>query len=286
MNKAKARDFFSDYYEGTLDKGLRQVFERVLADDAALKAEYEEFKVLMGDLDSLNLVEVPEPAFLSERIQSRVHAALDAQEKPAGGAWWLSWGRWAFAGVAAFAILGIAISINRVASGQVTQAGLIGGAPASTAEIAPRLDYTEEKGLAIELRPLQEANVIIRNGRTGKVIVRKTVAPGQYYREELVNQGSRAMLVEVQFVPDYPQQRVALPGAEPAPQSKGSGTVADLALALADTFNKPVQLEVSNLDAPVVWDFAKGDAIDAARDVVRDLNLSLELRANGILFLN
>ena len=36
MNPAKAREYFTDYHEGTLDRGLREAFDRAMQEDAEL----------------------------------------------------------------------------------------------------------------------------------------------------------------------------------------------------------------------------------------------------------
>ena len=54
----------------------------------------------------------------------------------------------------------------------------------------------------------------------------------------------------------------------------------------ASTFGKPVQVEVTNLSQRLVWDFKEGDEVDAVSGTLRQHGLSLESRADGILYLN
>ena len=44
MNANKAREFFSAYYEGSMDRAIRQTFERRLNSDSELHAEYKAFE--------------------------------------------------------------------------------------------------------------------------------------------------------------------------------------------------------------------------------------------------
>ena len=80
MNQSKARDFYSAYYEGTLDFGLTQAFERALTTEAEVKAEYEQFVRVMEDLKVCKpLVEPPEDLHL--KIRERVLATQLAAER-------------------------------------------------------------------------------------------------------------------------------------------------------------------------------------------------------------
>jgi|GEM_PF-4063019 len=41
MNAPKAREYFSAYRDGSLDKGLKQALERKFQEDGLLRAEYQ-----------------------------------------------------------------------------------------------------------------------------------------------------------------------------------------------------------------------------------------------------
>lgn len=53
MNADQARDLFSDAYDGTLSAEQRAAFDALLAEDAALRAEFEELKELLDETHQL-----------------------------------------------------------------------------------------------------------------------------------------------------------------------------------------------------------------------------------------
>lgn len=283
MNKAKARDFFSDYYEGSLDPGLKEVFERALENDPSLKEDYSEFTKLMKSLDNLAFAPVPEPAFLSERIESRIEARLKEQAQPAKGFWWMSWGRWAFAGAAAVAVIGLILAQGP--SGGTATAGFLNWNNGSRMEIPGRL-ASAPSGLLLEARTAESMTVTLKNAATGDVLETIELEAWQPLASPLANKESKAVVMMVEFSTGQPALRVAVPGEDRKDVRKGAGTLDDLARALADTFGKPVQIESPNPNRPVVWELEEGGPVDAAVTSLRKLGLTLEERAGGLLFLN
>src|SRR5581483_925490 len=72
MNQEKAREFFSAYFEGVLEPGLKQSFEARLAADAMLQADYAAFSETMGELRTMPEEEIEAPIFLSDRVATRL----------------------------------------------------------------------------------------------------------------------------------------------------------------------------------------------------------------------
>ena len=93
LNHEKAREYFSAYHEGTLERGLKETFERALSTDAQVQAEYRAFERLMGSLESLK-AEAPEPEFdLHEAIARRLDKHIYDEARRAKHpifAWWKS----------------------------------------------------------------------------------------------------------------------------------------------------------------------------------------------------
>ena len=50
MNQEKAKEFFSAYYEGTLEAGLQQSLEQQLRADGNLRREFRDFERAMEDV--------------------------------------------------------------------------------------------------------------------------------------------------------------------------------------------------------------------------------------------
>lgn len=283
MNRAKARDFFSDYYEGALDASLRQVLERSLAEDAELKREYDEFCEVMQDLNAMQLEEIPEPAFLHERIEGRIHAQLEAQKAKQSG-WGFRWALpWVGAGIAAVAIVGAFLAINA----RPTSGPSIGSViPGTQQPVAPKTASPGVEVSAGEVRLVwpsgAASSVTVREVATGEVMDTLRV-PAQGLNSPLKNPADKAVLLEIEG--GRRSLFVALPGVVRVPAGKGTGTLMDLAKSLADTFGEAVQVESKTPDAKLNWDFAGAkDALDAARSVATG-NVSLEQRSVGLLFL-
>jgi len=76
---------------------------------------------------------------------------------------------------------------------------------------------------------------------------------------------------------------LALPGTNLSRARQGDGTIADLALALADAFRMPVELRVHDLDRKVNWSFTGEDAVDAANLALAGGNYQVVKLSSGIL---
>lgn len=283
MNRAKARDFFSDYYEGTLDRGLTLMFERALKEDSLLKEDYASFCDLMGSLDEFKDVEVPEPAFLHERIETRINQKLSEKKTPAP-LWWLGWGKWAFAGAAGVAVLALLFTLTSQPNGQQSTAGVLPDVQ-FTRELPPRLSVGKE-GLILTFRPKTESKVTIATEGSKEAPYVMDIEGDQLLKSPIKNESSEAKLVDITFSSSHDSLLVALPGSSPSDLKQGTGTVKDLALALAGVFGKPVQVAAANLSQRIVWDFREAAEPDSVSSGLRQHGLSLEERANGILFLN
>jgi anti-sigma factor RsiW len=74
MTSQEARELFSAAYDAELDAGTQRAFESALSDDAALAAEYEEFRALLqAAAEGPGPVSSPAPDLLSG-VQRRLRA--------------------------------------------------------------------------------------------------------------------------------------------------------------------------------------------------------------------
>ncbi len=284
MNRAKARDFYSDYYEGTLDRGLTQMFERALKEDGSLREDYAQFCELMGSLDELKDIEVPEPAFLHERIEQRMNEK-HAQKTVQPAFWWLNWGRWAFAGAAALAAVALVVNMTSQPSKSPTAVANLVPEIGIRSEVTPKLTL-DGSGLILLFKPSGSAKVTFQTIDSKSAPNEFSLEPGQELRSPVLNDSSSAELVEIKFSTSHDSLLVAVPGTEIVPQRSGTGTVKDLALALANTFGRPVQIAAEKPNQRLVWEFKAGDEVDSVSQTLRQFDLSVESRSDGILFLN
>ena len=129
MTHDKAREFFSAYYEGTLEPGLRASLGRRLEADARLQAEYDAFVGTVTSLDALRHEAVAIPAYLSDRIALRLDPAFEAKAVP----FWKTlfvpraatphYG-WAMALAGTFLVA--AVGLRGLRNDEVAQSGIVG----------------------------------------------------------------------------------------------------------------------------------------------------------------
>lgn len=71
MNAEEARDLFSEAFEGDLDEARQQAFQKALADDEVLAAEYEDFLDTFRIMDRIGEEPIEVPNLLP-KIQERI----------------------------------------------------------------------------------------------------------------------------------------------------------------------------------------------------------------------
>lgn len=286
MNAEKAREFFSAYYEGTLDGGLKQAFERALAADARIGAEYEAFKRTCAQLELLK-TPVPAPPYdLHDRIMAKLDLhLLNEKKKPALG-FGLRLRNALTLGVAAVAIFGAVASLNN--TGVINVASLFGGGSPKPADV-----FTvgvRDGRLGLVYRTAERRTLTFRIASTGEVLKRVQIdgsdAPsGKTLNSPLANSSEEAVLIQVDIQGEKNPLLIAVPGSRRTEPSSGSGTVGDLALALADCYGKPVVVASRSNDA-VAWDFTKAaDAVSAAADALKGTERSVDERRGQVIWI-
>jgi hypothetical protein len=259
MNQEKAREFFSAYYEGTLENGLRQTLEQRLRADAQLLSEYASFEETMSELDSLKFEEIEVPMYLSDRIATRLEAV---QEKQATKTFvWPTWLRaLSVSGVAGLAILGAVLSLNARSSGTAQAGGLTAGQNSMVVENSSGnvvLKYQSSEKEAVDI------------SSDGKVLQHIQLDPNQRLVSPLNNHQAETAVFEVKA--GDRTTYIAVPGTQRQNADQtGQGTLKAFAAALAGFYRTPVELDVQDATKSASWHFEAAKAIDAA-------NASLEV---------
>lgn len=257
MNLAKAREYFSAYHEGTLDRGLKQQFEAHLNGDAQLQAEYRAFERTITQLETLK-AEVPEPDFdLHDRISARLDRhALESREHAKPG--WFSWVRgYAVAGLAAFAFIGFFASKQLGAFGA---GSLVLGEPSiSIVETVDGVKVTipgeaSERSLDVELVD-------------GSSLESTEIGKGGY-TQNLANRNETAQLLTLKIEGAAHAVKIALPGSKREVNKEGSGTVDQFAMAIADKHGVPVVLEGDGDFGVLTWTLESASPVDDVRQVL------------------
>lgn len=261
MTNEKARDFFSSYYEGTLDPGLAQTLELKLDGDVRLKNEYRNFATTMDDLYVLRTEDIQAPANLSEKINARLDKEIwdKKQRQPVSFFGWLK-------GLAAVGVAGIAIAAAFISlsnrSGDVATSGVI-------AVSADKATFkTTKDGLVFSYQGSVPKMVVI-TGESGKEIDRKEVgtdaSPKYSGLLQNTNDHAAAFIIEIHGVST---NMVVVPGKAASLKTTGAGSLQDYAKAFADFYRIPVVLQVSATDRSIVWKFQSPNIIESASNTL------------------
>jgi len=273
MTLDKARDYFSAYYEGTLEPGLRQAFEHRLNSDSTLQADYAAFTETMEELDLLPHEEIEIPMFLNDRIAARLEPerARKRDRVPI----WTTWLRGlAFGSLATAALVFAFISMNR--HDDIAQASLAGG-------IGERVSFTmKQSQLTLDYHPNAEHTVIVSSGITGKEVKRFTVDRSAM-SQPFVNKQPGTALFQVQVLGQSNSWLIAVPGTEISSTSSGEGSMSDFAVALADRLRTSVVLQISDPTDHVSWKLVGTDARLAAEGALKGTPYVVDQRETGIL---
>lgn len=269
MNSSKAKEHFSEYYEGTLDAHLLASFEAELERNPALQRDWSDFVAAMESLNELREIEIPIPADLNERISMRLDRHIwEAKQSPAKtsmiGGWWKSL---ALGGVAATALLATILTFNN-RSASYTAGANQGDAPLVIRALGNDVEVIAQsrENTKLVVRDAQHSTdlkTLDVNRQRVRSVIRSSDVNGRVVTISLGNY-ERAITI-------------ALPGKN---DSDGSGTVAELGLAVASARNRPVVVEATDLSAKVTWD----SDVSQMKLSVKPIGFQIQSR-DGVLYL-
>lgn len=278
MNASKAREFFSSYFDGSLDGGLRQAFERKLNTDSDLKAEYQAFERTMSMLDSMRETEVEVPFDLTERINARIDRHVYEQkraEKAPALAWWKSL---AIGTAAALAIFGTIKGFGGGPSA-TAEANLLGGPQAEHVQVV-----RDNGELVLKYQTTGRKSVTIREDVAGKELKRVDL-DGKQLESELRNSDAQPRLVSVQVDGESRPTLVAVPGTDSIEVTTGKGTIGELAKNLAGRYRVPVVVVANDVAREMTWTYSSLEPVSGATEALKDASFSVELHSDGILWI-
>ncbi len=282
MNNEKAREFFSSYFEGTLEPGLRQSFERKLSSNSELNREYRMFENALSELSDLKLEDIPIPSDLHEIISARIDRSIYEQKRSTAAGSSSLWRNLALGSLALAAIVGAVITIPRL-GGKSSAAGLVGGFEAARpVPTGGRLDF-RARGNAVLLEATASADHVLSIQADGKMLRRISLRANEQTETPLENQQAHSVLVTVAIVGDPSTHYVAIPGQQTTNVRSGQGDLSTLAKALADVYQVPVLLEVADLRQVVQWNFVAKDPVNAAIGALYESHLTVEQREGSLL---
>lgn len=275
MNVAKAREYFSAYHEGTLDRGLREAFERALKTDAQVAAEYKAFASLMEGLGAYGAASIEPPDDLHEKISARLDKAVWEQkrtEKPTAFGW-----------LKALGLTAVATTLIFVVATQMRPSGNV-----QTANVVPMgqgsgIDVRFDSGRTLLSYPgLKDRGVILRD--EGGEVLQAIRVEGEEIKDKLLaNASPRAKVLGVE-VPGQPTVYVAIPGSTAQSVTEGSGSLKEMARAFAGFYRNPVVLAVKDPEQAVDWKL-EADEMKSAQNALSILGFQSELRQSGVLWI-
>lgn len=274
MKQEKAREFFSGYYEGTLDPSLRQAFEHALNSDAAIRSDYEGFAHTLDDLVFLRSEQIEAPVLLSDRIATRLEQAEVQRNRQTWSPrnWLIGLG---LAGVAAVVLVGGAMSFgNRDRNAMATTIV----SPTNESESLTVNSVQGEVTCRVRVEAKRTITVSLANGK----ILRQIEAQGRDVVIPLENLNPGAVVFRVEVLGEGTSKLVAVPGSTFKKGTTGSGSLTDLAAAVADRYHSPIVIEAAAGRKSVTWNFGP-DAIASINQALRGTGLSVEQHANEML---
>lgn len=272
MTQDKAREFFSAYYEDSLEIGLRQTLESRLRTDVALRSEYDSFVLAMEALGGLRDEEIEIPSYLSDRIATRLEAV---QEKKAASFLSFAWLRTALAGgLACLALAGAFLALKPGAGGVAT-----GSLVPEGDAVAPFQVSGKDGDATLSTPATAERVYLVENGgQTRKV----RSAEGHPF-SLLTNDNPAAAVFRVRPEAGGPTTLVVVPGKVRKAPTSGEGDLETFGRAISDTYGVTVTLAVARPAERVRWELENTDAVNAATASVSELGLTADLSKSGVL---
>lgn len=270
MNEIKAREFFSAYFEGTLDAGIRSKLEEALRSDANLAAEYRTFEETMDSLDAMRFEPIEAPQFLSDRIATRLEEERAARRRTTPP-WFVLARNFSLAGIAAAAIFGTILSFN------ANSAEYQGGAVSSAQDqLTVRLSSGE---VVLGYRPTgREVIEVATNGASERQLL-----DGQTLQSPLRNPNLDAAVFKVNVEGKQTLLHVVVPGTQRSTRRSGQGNLIEFSKAFADFYNVPVVLKAHQLEGMISWTFGTADAFGNATQALAARHYSVDQRPDGII---
>lgn len=279
MNSDKAKEFFSSYRDGTLDRGLRQTLERKLEADPVLKREYEAFVRAFEALDSLS-APVPEPPFdLHDRISARLDRFQWEEKRRAGSSIVGLWKSVLVGGLAVGALFMALMQLDgRGGEPGLATAGIVTG-------LAPgQLQIVESEG-AFELRYRSSGPSVATFSTLEGAVIRTARLDGNLLRSKLENRLPEASIVRFEVDGDAASTLIALPGRAVQNLRAGFGDLPKFAAAVAATLRVPVVVRTPLTAQRVEWNLGTLDGFDDVQAALAKTALTAEQRPGGVIWI-
>lgn len=278
MNLDRAREYFSAYYEGELNQGLKEAFERKMSADSRLREEYASFASTMDSLSSLSKP-VPEPDFdLHERIAARLDRHIweaEQRSKPGFVQWWKSL---ALGGIAVVALVAAVFQLKGGGGNIIESNPGLSSSPIGQVTFA--VDDSNE--MVLRYRSQNQERLDVRS-LEGTVL--RTEIPGERGISFPLRSDSESAAILQIDIQGKSQAFAVIPGKTPSHRLQGSGTVADFVRAAADHFRVSIAIFDVELTNPLDWNIESTDAFESLRKQLAGVG-AVEKRSNGLIVIS
>lgn len=258
MNLNKAREYFSAYHENTLEPGLRQAMDRVLATDAEIKAEYVNFTRAIEAINAMQSESIETPFDLHERISARIDREVWEKKNKQKSNWMSTWWRsLALGGVAVLAIVGTFSTVLRPSGSSTANANLVGG-------VGDSYSILKMDGGVLRVTVPQANGKTLKavDAESGKEVLNLDLSKNKV-NSPLDNNQDVARWVTLS-VTGRENVHVVVPGTKSRTETDGSGTMLDLAKHLADYYGAPVEVVGMENKTKFTWTLAGSNLSDAS----------------------
>ena len=252
MKLDKAYDYFSAYYEGSLDTSLRAQMERLFESSPRLREDFEAFAGALQDLELGRDSAIEIPADLHDRISARLDKSIYDSErsKPRGLVGF--WRKYALGAAAVILLVGGASSVINRNRGSVGESSIISNGSGTSLQEDLQIKGTA-KGTFLRFKPAREEIVKIMRLPDAKVLQTYTVSPNQILDVPLQNPAQTPIVLVITSSESKNVLTVSVPGSTKSESTTGEGSLLEMARAMSAHYQRPVLLNSDKGDAMVRW---------------------------------
>ncbi len=250
MKLEKAYDYFSAYYEGTLDAALRDQMDRLFQANQRLRHDFESFAASLDDLELGKAREIEIPADLHEQIVARLDRSIYESSRNQPQSVMAFWRKYALGGLAAVVIIGGGFAVANRGSADQASAGFTTIPSATPAGLQV---VGEEGGTFLRFSPTANDSVKVMRLPDAKLMQSYDVSANTKLDVPLKNAAAEPVTLLISTA-EGKEMVVVIPGTQKQTAGSGQGSLLDFAKAMSATYLLPVTLDSAKRDSMLRWD--------------------------------
>jgi len=281
MDVTQARELYSAYYEGTIERISAVALEEAMKSNPDIHEDYHLFASVMDSLPGLAEESVEFPADLHDKVMAKIDH-YDWEKKQEKKFSLFAAPRMAWYGLAAAALILFAATavIQSNKSGGPSQAAT---GPVSSTPI--EVSFTVETGTVTlnAVGPLS-SSVVLTSPEAG-VTPQSYATSNGTVKVPLQNQSTQPRVIEIAAMLGKTKKDsyvMVLPGTKRTSQLQGEGSIIDCAKAVSTTFGTPVQVE-GDPAKPCRWALTPRDTSDQLVVALGRTDVTARVSSSGLL---